>query len=114
MGTAFNETITAYDAYGNLATGYTGSQAITFTGPSNSPSGTAPIYPATVNFNAGVGTASITLVDAQSTTLTATQGLATGTSASFTVGLAATTTFTVTNSANATAGSSSSPIRFRA
>jgi hypothetical protein len=26
-GTAFNETITAYDAYGNVATGFTGSQA---------------------------------------------------------------------------------------
>ena len=57
---------------------------------------TAPTYPATVNFASGVGTASITLVDAQSTTLTATQGTITGTSGSFTVALATTTTFTVT------------------
>ena len=64
-GTAFNETVTAYDAYGNVATGYTGSQPVTFTGPSNGPNGTAPSYPATVNFTAGVGTASITLVDAR-------------------------------------------------
>jgi type II secretory pathway pseudopilin PulG len=104
VGTAFNETLKAYDGYGNVATGYTGAQAITFTGPSNSPTGTAPIYPATVTFTAGVGTASITLVDAQSTTLTATQGLATGTSASFTVGLASTSTFTVTSATSPTAG----------
>jgi type II secretory pathway pseudopilin PulG len=104
-GTAFNDTITADDAYGNVATGYTGSQAVTFTGPSNSPGGTAPSYPAAVNFAAGVGTASgIKLYDVQSTALTATQGQITGTSGSFTVGLTATTTFTVTNSANATAG----------
>ena len=88
-GTAFNETITAKDAYGNVATGYTGNQSITFTGPANSPGSNNPIYPATVNFASGVGTASITLVDAQSTTLTATQGSITGTSGSFTVAFGA-------------------------
>ena len=46
-GTAFSETITAHDPYGNVATGYTGNQAITFSGPPNSPNGTAPIYPHT-------------------------------------------------------------------
>ena len=57
-GTAFSETITAHDAYGNVATGYTGSQTITFTGPANSPSGDRSELPGTVNFTAGVGTAS--------------------------------------------------------
>jgi hypothetical protein len=84
-GTAFNVTLTALDAYGNTATGYAGSQAITFGGPANPPNNTAPTYPASVTFTAGTGTAAITLVDAQTTTLTATQGSVTGTSGSFTV-----------------------------
>ena len=61
-GTPFTETITALDAYGNTATGYTGSQTITFTGPANSPGGTAPTYPASVTFTNGVANPSITLV----------------------------------------------------
>jgi hypothetical protein len=85
-GTAFSDTITAIDASGNTATSYSGSQALAFSGPANSPDGTAPTYPATVSFTAGVGTAAgITLTDAQNTTLTATQGTVTGTSASFAV-----------------------------
>ena len=94
-GVAFSETITAHDTYGNVATGYAGSQAITFTGPSNSPNATPPTYPATVNFALGVGTPSITLVKAQSTTLTATQGLITGISVSFTVSANTLSSFTV-------------------
>lgn len=35
-------TITATDAYGNLATAYTGSKSLTFSGASNSPAGNAP------------------------------------------------------------------------
>ena len=85
-GVAFDETITALDAYGNTATGYTGDQTVTFAGPSSAPEGTAPTYPASVAFTAGVGTAPITLFDAQSTDLTATQGAITGSSGSFTVG----------------------------
>ena len=73
-GTAFNVTITAIDAYGNTATGYAGAKAVTFSGPANSPNGHAPTYPASVTFAAGVGTASVTLFDAQTTTLTATPG----------------------------------------
>ena len=104
----FNDTITAYDAYGNLATGYTGRPGHHLHRPLEQPERHRTDYPATVNFTAGVGTASITLVDAQTTTLTATQvqtmGSVTGTSGSFTVALATTTIFTVTNSANPTAG----------
>ncbi len=88
-GGAFNVTITAKLSGGATDTGYTGVQAITFTGPANGPNGTAPVYPATVAFSNGVGTASITLYKAASTTLTATQGLITGTSTAFTVKAAA-------------------------
>ena len=103
-GVAFNETITAVDSYGNTATGYAGAEAVVFSGPSNSPSGTLPTYPATVTFTAGVGTASITLTDAQSTTLTATQGAITGTSGSFTVNGTGTTTKFTLSTPSPTAG----------
>jgi hypothetical protein len=84
-GSAFSETLTALDTYGNTATGYAGSKTVTFTGPSISPGGTAASYPSSVSFSGGVGAGSVTLYDAQSTTLTAKQGAITGTSASFTV-----------------------------
>ena len=84
-GTPFPDTITALDPYGNTATGYTGSQTITFTGPANAPGGTAPTYPASVTFTNGVATPSITLYDAQTTTLTAKQGTISGTSGNITV-----------------------------
>jgi hypothetical protein len=84
-GTAFDETVTAVDVYGNTSTGYVGPQVLTFTGPLDGPDGTAPTYPASVSFTAGVATASITLPDAGTTTLTATEGAMTGSSGSFTV-----------------------------
>jgi Fibronectin type III domain len=87
-GTAFDEPITATDLYANTATGYAGPEALTFSGPSDGPDDTAPLYPASVSFTAGVGTASITLSAAESTTLTAAQGTVTGTSSTFTVGAA--------------------------
>ncbi len=82
-GTAFSVSLTALDAYGNTATGYTGAQCVTFSGPANSPSGTAPVYPAhgacaagqsAITFTNGAATASgITLYNAStSTVLTAT------------------------------------------
>ena len=88
-GTAFSVTLTAQDAAGNTVVAYTGSQAIGFSGPSSSPGGTAPGYPASVAFSNGVGTASVTLYDAQSARLTAAQGAATGISGSITVGAGA-------------------------
>jgi hypothetical protein len=78
-GTPFSVTITAQLAAGGTDTSYTGSKTITFTGPASSPNGTAPVYPASVSFTNGVGTATITLYNAASTTLTATQGAITGT-----------------------------------
>ena len=106
-GTAFNVTITAADPYGNAATGYpNGNHALTFTGPSNSPNGHVPSYPAQVNFTNGVGTANITLYDAQTTTLTAsaTGPNLTGTSNSFTVNGRAASAFSITNPGTQTAG----------
>jgi hypothetical protein len=84
-GNAFEATLTALDAYGNTATGYTGAKTISFSGPSSSPNSTAPKYPASVNFSAGSGKASITLYKAESTTLTAKEGALTASTASFTV-----------------------------
>ena len=98
-GTAFNETLTATDPYGNTATSYTGAKTITFSGPANSPGATTPTYPSTVTFTSGAGTASITLYDAQTTTLTATQGTASGVSGSFTVGASAPTRLAITSAA---------------
>lgn len=59
---------------------------MTFSDPDTAPDGTTPAYPSSVTFSAGVGTASVTLYDAESTTITASQGVAvTGSSNNFTV-----------------------------
>jgi hypothetical protein len=63
-----NLTTTAYDSYGNLATTYTGSHSITFTGAEPSPNGTA----ATVVNSAGTA-----VTVGSGTTLTFTGGIAT-------------------------------------
>jgi hypothetical protein len=88
-GVAFNVTVTAWDAWHNTAKGYTGAKTLTWSEPSSSPGGKAPSYPATVTFSAGVGTASIKLYDAQSTTLKATEGSIEGVSGAFAVKVAA-------------------------
>lgn len=77
-GTAFNVTLTATTNGVTTNTAYTGAKVITFSGPSNAPSGTAPTYPATVTFASGVGTASITLRAAQTVSLGATDGTISG------------------------------------
>jgi hypothetical protein len=84
-GQAFNVNVTAQLAAGGQDFGYNGIQTIVFTGPANSPNGTPPTYPATVFFTNGAGVANITLFNAASTTLTATQAAITGTSTAFTV-----------------------------
>ena len=86
-GTAFSVTVTGLDQSGFTYTGLTGTQTISFSGPANSPNGTPPAYPPTMNFTLGVATATngVTLYDAQTTTLTATQGSVTGTSGNITV-----------------------------
>jgi hypothetical protein len=89
-GVAFNETVTAWDAWHNIAKSYAGVKTLTWSGPANAPSGQAPSYPATITFVAGAGTASIKLYDAQSITLRATEGTIEGITGSFTVKSAAT------------------------
>jgi hypothetical protein len=79
-GTAFNVVLTATTNGTTTDTSYTGSKTITFSGPSNAPSGTAPTYPATVTFASGVGTASIKLFAAETATLAATDGTRSGSS----------------------------------
>ena len=95
-GTAFNATITAKLNAGTTDTTYSGVKTIVFTGPINGPNGTAPVYPATVSFTNGVGSASITLYKASVTTLTATQGAITG-AATFTVQAGVRAAFVFTN-----------------
>lgn len=88
-GTQFTVTsLTARDAYNNVATGYAGTKTIVWSGPSNAPNGTAPTFPATsVAFTAGVSTTTLnaTLVKAESATLTASQTAGPSGSASITV-----------------------------
>ena len=104
-GTAFNVTITALDQSGFTFPGTTGAQTIAFSGPANSPNGHAPTYPGTVSFTNGVGTASVALFDAQTTTLAAIQGAVSGTWGSLTVSGATTLTgLAVANPGNQTAG----------
>ena len=71
-------TLTATDEWGNKTTGYTGSKTLVWSGPLGSPADTRPAIRArrsTVIFTAGEGTAtSLTLYDAASTTLKATEG----------------------------------------
>jgi prepilin-type N-terminal cleavage/methylation domain-containing protein len=83
-GSSFTVTLTAQLVGGGTDTTYSGTKTITFSGAANSPSGSAPVYPATVTFTSGVGTATITLYNAASTTLSATDGTKIG-SSTFTV-----------------------------
>ncbi|MGD0321942.1 MAG: hypothetical protein ABSC00_10145, partial [Acidimicrobiales bacterium] len=122
-GTFFNETITAVDAWDNPASGWTsGTECVTFSGPSSSPSpsSTAPLYPVPtascttgesgLSFNSsGQASATVTLYDAQSTSLTVTSVTSpsgkTGSTGSFTVSAAGLNSFTVPNPGTQTAGS---------
>src|SRR5664280_1581944 len=74
-GTAFSVKLTALDAYGNTATGYSSSKTIAWSGPGSSPGNNAPSYPAgatAVTFANGVGTATgIILYKAETPTLQA-------------------------------------------
>jgi hypothetical protein len=88
-----NVTLTAEDQNGNVVTGFANSKSITWSGPTNSPNGTAPTLPTgTVSFTSGLSTTplNVTFTDAGSQTLTATDQSLTG-SATTTVspGLAA-------------------------
>lgn len=112
--------ITANLPGGGVDTNYKNTHCITFSDPSNSPLGNAPVYPArgscavgesAVSFSAGVATnVSIKLFDAQTTTLTATDNhgangtVIIGHSNSFTVNAGSTSSFALTNPGAQTAG----------
>jgi trimeric autotransporter adhesin len=103
-GSAFTATITAR-AGSSTNTGYSGSHALSFSGPGTAPDGThTPDYPGSVTFASGAGTASVTLYKAETPTLTATSGNLSGTSAAFTVSPAAAAQFAVSAGASQTAG----------
>jgi hypothetical protein len=103
-GATISETMTAWDAWHNIAKSYAGAKTLSFSEPSISPSGKAPVYPATVTFTAGAGTASIKLYDAQSTTLKITEGSIEGTTGAFIVKAAAAKKFTVPTPSEQEAG----------
>jgi type II secretory pathway pseudopilin PulG len=105
-GVAFTiATITAQLYSGGTDTSYTGSKTLTFTGPGASAKGNTPTYPVSVTFTNGVASAvPITLYKAETTTLTATQGLITGTSNSFTVSGGSTAGFSIDAVGSQTAG----------
>ncbi len=95
-GVAFSVSITARDAYGSTATGYTGVHCLAFSGAAASPGGTAPAYPAqgscaagqsAVTFASGVAASvPVTLYNASAaTTLTVTDGSLSASTGSFAV-----------------------------
>ena len=107
-GAAFNVTVDATDNYGNPYSSAT-AVPVTFSGPANSPApaNTPPTYPASITFTNGVGTANITLFDAQNTTLTvASAGATSGASGAFLVSPSTLGSFTVPTPSTQTAGTS--------
>jgi len=101
-GVPFSVQLTATTNGATTDASYTGVHTITFSGPGTSPGGTAPTYPATVSFTAGVGSATITLVAAQTVTLQATDGTRIGTT-SVTVAAAAASTLRYTSESSSCA-----------
>jgi hypothetical protein len=119
-GVAFPVTVTALDSGGNVASGWTSAtRCVTFSGPTASPTATAPLYPApgascaagqsALSFgSSGQATATLTLYNAQSTTLTVTSVSTpagkTGTTGTFTVAAATLSAPTVSSPGPQTAG----------
>ncbi len=105
-GASFTVTVTAYDQYGNVATGYTGTVHF-----ASSDTGLGVTLPANYTFtgaDAGVHTFNVTLVTAGTKSVTATDtgnSSITG-SANVNVSAASATHFTVSAPASATAGAS--------
>ncbi len=96
-GTTFSIGLTATTDGVTRDTTYSGPHVLTFSGPSASPDGDVPTYPATVTFSAGIGVASVTLVAAESAVLTVSDGTRNGT-APVIVAAAASNRLTFTNS----------------
>jgi S-adenosylmethionine hydrolase len=101
-GTPFAVTVTAYDAYNNVATGYTGTVRFTSTDP-------GAALPAVATLTGGVGSFSVTLKSVASQTLTATDNTGTGlaiTSAAINVTPGAVAQLLIASANTAAAGSS--------
>ena len=105
-GNAFNLTLSAVDIFNFIDTSYTGTQTISYNGPANAPNGAVPVYTTSVTFPNGQATGVATsLPKAQTTTITATDGVLTGvTSSNLTVGVAATRLVYTTVPVTGTAG----------
>jgi TatD DNase family protein len=80
-GASQTVTITAYDANGNVATGYTGAKSLTFSGANLSPNSTEPTLAGenfgdatSLSFTAGVATGSMVLVKAETALVAVTDG----------------------------------------
>ena len=115
-GTNFQTTVTAYDADGNLATGYTGSKNLTWTwnsaANSPAPTNTAPKKLANGNrtFSSGVFTSGATDFSLYADSITAatlsvSQGGVSGTSAALAVSPATKSSLTIDSLSTKTAGS---------
>jgi hypothetical protein len=96
-GTGFSVTVTAKDTYGNTATGYSGTVALTS-------SDGQTLSQNSVTISHGLGSATVALKVADTTTLTATSGSLKGTSSSIAVSPGAISTFLVSAPSTATAG----------
>ena len=86
-GTSFNLMLSAVDAANNIDTTFTGSKAVSYSGPGNAPAGDTPSYTTTATFVNGQATSlATTLTKAETTTVTATiSGLTAVASSSLTV-----------------------------
>jgi len=97
-GTPFNLQLRAVDIFNGVDATYTGAKTISYSGPSNGPNGSTPVYTTSVTFANGEATAlATTLKSAETTTLTATDGVLTGVASSpltVTIGAANLLTFT--------------------
>jgi hypothetical protein len=78
-GSSFAAVITATTNGSTVDISYTGVKTLTFSGPGLAPNGSSPTYPTSVTFAAGIGTAWITLVRAETVSLQVTDGTRAGT-----------------------------------
>ena len=111
-------TITAFDPYGNTATGYTGNKSLIFSGASVSPNNNAPTATdntgtsipfggsTAVSFSSGVGISTATLYTVETANINVTDGTISATSLPVTVLPSPATYLAVTGNSSMTSGSS--------
>lgn len=114
-GVQFSLSVTALDAWQNVVTGWSGGTCEVFSGGTNSPNNTAPVYPAqgacspgqsSVTFSSGTASPNVTLFNGGTANLTVTEpsSSSTGSTGSFTVNAGGLDSFTVSNPGTQTAG----------